>query len=108
MDLVGSNELFGPHELRLQLNGNHQFIFETSKGEQIETLNSSDFCLSFNSDGEGSIDPLFVVCHGFVVEEAEQFTNIFYPVLIFISCFFTLLTLVVYLALEDLRCTLFG
>jgi len=107
-DLVGSNELFGRHELRLQLNGNHQFIFETSKGEQIETLNSSDFCLSFNSDDEGSIAPLFVVCHGFVVEEAEQFTNIFYPVLIFISCFFTLLTLVVYLALEDLRCTLFG
>ena len=101
--LVGARELFGPHALRLQRDGNHQFLFE----EQRENFNSSDFCLSFNSD-QGSIDPLFVVCHGFAAEEAEQFTNIFYPVLIFISCFFTLLTLIVYLALEDLRCTLFG
>jgi len=101
--LVGSRELFGPNVLRLQKNGNHQFLFE----EQKVNFNSSDFCLSFYSD-KGSIDPSFVVCHGSAVKEAEKFTNIFYPVLIFISCFFTLLTLVVYLALEDLRCTLFG
>lgn len=111
--LVAAEDLFGPNQLRLQLEGNHQFEFQGKDGLQTEMLNASDFCLSFtkiktNYSDHDSIYPLFVVCTGTDINEAEKFTSIFYPVLIFISCLFTLLTLLAYIAIEDLRSNLFG
>lgn len=112
-NLVTSRDLFGSDQLRLQLDGNHQFDFQGSEGIQTEILNASEFCLSFTKEETNSTDwdliyPEFVVCHGNVINEAEHFTSIFYPVLIFISCLFTLLTLIAYVAIEDLRSNLFG
>ena len=39
---------------------------------------------------------------------AEKFTGVFYPAAVFVSCFFILLTLVVFVLIQDLRKNLFG
>ena len=50
---------------------------------------------------------MFIVCYKIEVP-GQNFTGIFYPVSIFISCFFILLTICVYIILKELRSNLFG
>ena len=78
------------------------------------------FCLSFTSryllDLRNSLSPrtvqaeLFVCENSMETEEEEQasFTGVFYPIAIFISCFFIFLTLIVFAILPELRQNVFG
>ena len=104
---IFARDLFGEHELKLQINGHHQFIFDN----QTHDIDSEDLCLSFIDDGVNgtSIQPMFVVCHALEAKEAgEKFQSLLYPVIIYLSSIFTILTLLVYVVLEDLRKNLYG
>ena len=50
----------------------------------------------------------YYVCQGVPVESVDEFTNIFYPVALFLSSFFILLTIIISLLLEDMRNNLYG
>jgi len=103
-------DLFGEHDLKLDINGNHTFLF----GNETYQVDSVDLCLGFldlqtNSQKgkmESSVHPMFIVCHS--TKEEEKFQSLFYAIIIFLSSFFTFLTLLVYLVVEDLRKNLFG
>ena len=51
---------------------------------------------------------LYVVCYKIETDKSGDFKGIFYPVSIFISCFFLLLTIFVYIILRELRSNIFG
>jgi len=107
---VLADELFGEHDLKLDINGNHTFLF----GNDTHQVDSADLCLGFleyqtyspKGKMESSIQPMFIVCHSTKEEEKSQ--SLFYAVIIFLSSFFTFLTFLVYLVVEDLRKNLFG
>jgi len=104
---IFAHDLFGEHELKLQINGHHKFIF----GNQTHDIESEDLCLSFIDDEVNgtSIQPVFVVCHALETkDEGEKFQSLLYPVIIYLSSIFTILTLLVYVVLEDLRKSLYG
>jgi len=123
--------LFGPHNSRLQSDGLLHVLFDGKGTSTTEVYNASEFCLSFTdipeyddyyedlglneSSYETSttflpikIRALYRVCHQEKAQKGEQFTSIFYPAAIFISCFFLLVTAIIYCILQDLRSILFG
>lgn len=51
---------------------------------------------------------LYVVCYKIETDKSGDFKGIFYPVSIFISCFFLFLTIFVYIILRELRSNIFG
>ena len=92
---------------------------------EVFTYNSSDFCLMFTDipdydygeegSGEENTETLhetYSVCYK--EEEREEvkkqrvFTGIFYPTAILISDFFILITIIIYLFVNDMRKKLFG
>lgn len=62
-----------------------------------------------SNDTEFDVRTLYNICFEQNPEEkGDTFISIFYPISLFISCFFVLLTIIVYCVLEDLRNNLFG
>ena len=51
---------------------------------------------------------VYYVCQGEPVEAVDDFTNIFYPIALFLSSFFILLTIIFSCVLEDMRNNLYG
>ena len=130
---VPAEFLFGPQEMRLQADGPLHVLLEDAEQNKTERheFSAADFCLAFTDipdydDYYGEYDqnatadeksptlteqkirPLYSVCYEVEAEKGEVFTGIFYPVAIFISCFFILFTIIIYVLLEDLRSNLFG
>jgi len=126
--LVPAEFLFGPHNTRLQKEGPLHVLLEDAEQNKTNRIiyNSSDFCLSFTDIPEyedyyedestletstilpSKIRALYSVCYEVEAEKGEEFTSVFYPIAVFISCFFILVTIIIYCMLQDLRSNLFG
>ena len=86
-------------------------VFYVTQGNLSSVYNydQSQFCISFSpsESDNGNIRPELLVCEE-TEERGQVFTGIFYPVAIFVSCFFFFLTIVVFALLPELRCSLFS
>jgi len=128
--LVAAELLFGTEDVKLVRSGELRIslVDLQTNSSLVYKYNSSDFCLAFTntpdyhdyyySEGSGlgadlvlptfPVRATFSVCYLGEEEKGREFTGIFYPIAIFISDFFILITLCVYLFLDDLRVNLFG
>jgi len=123
--LVPAEVLYGPQEFRISEDGKLAFEALDPYNNVTESVSydTSDFCLVFTDipdyydyEEEGSGDAvegqniraLYSVCYEQEEEKGRVFTGIFYPTAIFISDFFILITLCVYLFVKDLRKKIFG
>ena len=85
-------------------------------GNNFVTYNSSQYCIAFTDidyfdEKSEDVRTSYFVCHNFgddIEETKSDFIYIFYPASIFISCFFILLTIGIYMTVQDLRNNLFG
>jgi len=115
---VPAESLFYSTNLRVQKDG--KLLILDDNNETIGTYEDSQYCVSF-TDRINFLDPeknttaldhqlraLYVVCYKIDTSISGSFKGIFYPVSIFISCFFLALTIFVYIILKELRSNLFG
>lgn len=115
---VPAESLFYSTDLRVQKDG-RLLIFD-EKNDTIGTYKDTQYCVSFtdrasfleveDEDTELALElrTLYVVCYKIETDKSGDFKGIFYPVSIFISCFFLLLTIFVYIILRELRSNIFG
>jgi len=127
--LVPAEFLLGSEDMKLGTEGQLQVVLDKDEANDTSQIrfNASEFCLSFTDipeydyyysyDNEENVTmsntgtgirPLYSVCYEIEAEKGEEFTGIFYPTALFISCFFILATIIIYLILHDLRSSLFG
>lgn len=128
--LVSAEVLFGSEDIQLIKSGELRISLEDfeTNSTQVFKYNTSDFCLAFTNipdyfdyyydEGSGleagsvqatfPVRSTFSVCYEEEEEKGQEFTGIFYPIAIFISDFFILITICVYFFLHDLRTNLFG
>jgi len=116
--LIPVDFLVGTTDFRIQKNGSLIVIQYQSKEPFL--FKNEDFCVAFsdapyydydydNNETEYDVRTLYNICHEENPDEkGDTFISIFYPISLFISCFFVLLTIIVYWILEDLRNNLFG
>jgi len=128
--LVPAEVVFGPQKLELSPTG--ELIVEVTDFytsiTEVLSYNSSDFCLAFTdipdyydyydyygqdddndtSAVETNIRAIYSVCYKIEEEKGQVFTGLFYPTAIFISDFFILITIGVYLFVKDMRKNIFG
>jgi len=127
--LVAAEVLFDPNNIHLTRSGELEILAEDDQKNETLTYRygTNEFCLGFTDipdyyeyyyEGSGlvaesvqatfPVRSTFSVCYQEEVEKGQGFTEIFYPVALFISDFFIFITLCVYLYLDDLRKNLFG
>jgi len=110
--LVPAEILYGPQDY-------YNISEEGTLSLYTDSYNYSDYCLVFTDIPDyydyqeeemtgTSIRSLYSVCYIQEEERGRIFTGIFYPAAIFISDFFILITLCVYLYVRDLRKKIFG
>jgi len=114
--LVPVDFLVGTTDFRIQKNGS--LIVTQYESKEPFLFKNEDFCVAFSdipyyddesNDTEFDVRTLYNICFEQNPEEkGDTFISIFYPISLFISCFFVLLTIIVYCVLEDLRNNLFG
>jgi len=125
--LVPVEMVFGPQELLFSHAGELSIEVTDFYTNITEVLryNSSEFCLAFTdipdyydyyaqdydndtSAEETNIRAIYSVCYRIEEEKGQVFTGLFYPTAIFISDFFILITIGVYLFVKDMRKNIFG
>jgi len=102
--------VIGSSDIRTYINGS---ITGHLEDRDDVTFNTSQYCIAFtdafNSEESDNVKTSYFVCVNFgeAVEETKS-VYIFYPISIFISCFFILLTICIYMTVQDLRNNIFG
>ena len=112
---VSAQALFGPVKYTLSQSSQLNVLF--INGTKIETFNYGDYCVAFTenekdkSTGRFQYDePLkvsYTVCERYFEMDGGG-DEVVYPVAIFISDFFVLVTLITYLLMSEYRTNIFG